>query len=154
MVIPNRIKTREGGIPLQAKTAKDVMSPAPVTVTSQDELFKVATLMKEHEIGFIPVVDQNKPIGVITDRDIVTRGLAEKLPGSTKVEQVMSKTCITIPPTGTLSDAAETMAKNKIRRVLVVEGTNLLGVVAIGDLAVREASNARAGKALTEISSH
>lgn len=139
---------------MQAKTAKDVMTPAPVTVTSQDELFKVASLMKEHEIGFIPVVDANKPVGVITDRDIVTRGLAEKHPGSTKVEQVMSKNCITIPPTSTLSVTAETMAKNKIRRVLVVEGTNLLGIVAIGDLAVREASNERAGKALTEISSH
>lgn len=139
---------------MQAKTTKDVMTPAPVTVTSQDELFKVATLMKEHDIGFIPVVDQNKPIGVITDRDIVIRGLAEHLQGSAKVEQVMSKTCVTIAPTGTLSEAAETMAKHQIRRVLVVDGTNLLGIVAIGDLAVREASNERAGKALTEISSH
>ena len=139
---------------MQAKTAKEVMTASPVTLSAQDDLTKAAQIMKDHNVGFVPVVEQNKPVGVITDRDLVIRGLALNLPGTTKIEQVMSKTCVTVKPESTLSQAADTMAKHQIRRVLVVENDALHGIVALGDLAVREASDEKAGQALSQISKH
>jgi CBS domain-containing protein len=137
---------------MPAQTAKEVMSESPITVTSKQTLQEVANLMNQHDVGFIPVVEGSKPIGVVTDRDLVIRGIAVNLPASTPIEQVMSKTCVTVEPHHSISQAAETMAQHQIRRILVVDKGQLLGIVALGDLAVREISNERAGKALSQIS--
>lgn len=134
------------------KTVKEIMSTDCVTVTLQDNIYEIAVKMKQNDIGFIPVVDGKKLIGCVTDRDLVLRGYAEKRSGSASVEEVMSKDVTTITPDTTVEEAAKLMAKQKIRRLPVVENGELVGVVAIADLAVREGFANEAGQALSEIS--
>jgi CBS domain-containing protein len=91
-------------------------------------------------------------VGMITDRDIVVRGVAEKHPGSTKVEDIMSEQLVTVTPDMNTREAAQLMAENQVRRLPVVEGDRLVGIVALGDFAVRDLTDDQAKKALSEIS--
>jgi CBS domain-containing protein len=134
------------------KTVKDIMTKDCVTVSLQDNVYEIAVKMKDHDIGFIAVVDGKKLIGVVTDRDLVVRGLAAKKEGSTEVRQVISEKVTTVPPDTTVDQAAQIMAREQIRRLPVVENGELLGIVAIGDLAVREKFENEAGEALSKIS--
>ncbi|MFD0697190.1 CBS domain-containing protein [Paenibacillus sp. GCM10027628] len=137
---------------MAGKTVKDIMAKDCVTVTLQDNVFEIALKMKQHDIGFVPVVEGKKLIGVVTDRDLVIRGYAEKRSGSAAVDQVISKDVATIDPNTTVDEAAKIMAKEQIRRLPVVENGELVGVVAIGDLAVRSIYDDEAGEALSQIS--
>ena len=83
---------------LADKKVKDIMSKDCVTVTLQDNVFEIALKMKQHDIGFVAVLDGKKFIGVVTDRDLVIRGYAEKHSGSTAVETVMTKNMTTVDP--------------------------------------------------------
>jgi len=134
------------------RTIKDIMSTDCVTVSPQDNIYEIAVKMKQNDIGFIPVVEGRKLIGVVTDRDLVIRGYAEKHSGSTAVEEVISKDVTTVGPDTSVDEAAKLMARQKIRRLPVVSGGELVGVVAIADLAVREIFVNEAGEALSEIS--
>ncbi|GIQ68702.1 CBS domain-containing protein [Xylanibacillus composti] len=134
------------------KKLRDIMSRDCVTITLQDNVYEIAVKMKEHDIGFIPVVENKKLIGVVTDRDLVVRGYAEKRSGSFEVREVMSTDVVTASPEMTVDEAANLMARNQIRRLPVVENGELVGIVAIGDLAVREIFVNEAGEALSEIS--
>jgi CBS domain-containing protein len=120
--------------------------------TLLDNVFEVAVKMKELNVGAIPIVDQDKIVGMITDRDIVVRGVAEKHPGSTKVEDIMSSKLVTINADATTNEAAELMAEHQIRRLPVVEGDKLIGIVSLGDFAIRKMTDDQAKEALTEIS--
>lgn len=138
---------------MAGKTVREIMSKDCVTVTLQDNVYEIALKMKQHDIGFVAVVDGKKLIGVVTDRDLVVRGYAEKHSGSTAVEQVITKDIATIDPNTSIEEAAKIMAKNQIRRLPVVENGELVGIVAIGDLAVRGSFEDEAGQALGKISS-
>lgn len=123
------------------------------TVTLLDNVYEVAVKMKQEDTGFIPVVDGKKLIGVITDRDLVLRGYAEKREGSASVKQVMSSNQITTAtPETTVDEAAKLMASQQIRRLPVCENGELVGIVSIGDLAVRDKFEDEAGEALSQIS--
>lgn len=135
-----------------SKTLRDIMSRDCVTITLQDNVYEIAVKMKEHDIGFIPVVENNKLIGVVTDRDLVVRGYAEKRSGSFEVKEVMSTDIVTASPDMTIDEASQLMARNQIRRLPVVQNGELVGIVAIGDLAVRQIYVNEAGEALSEIS--
>lgn len=134
------------------KKISEIMSTDCVTVTLEDNLYEIALKMKQNDIGFIPVVEGKKLIGVVTDRDLVIRGYAEKHSGSTAVKEVISKDVTTISPDATIDEAAKLMASRKIRRLPVVQSGELVGVVAIADLAIREVFVDEAGQALSEIS--
>lgn len=137
------------------KTVKEVMTKDPVTVTLLDNVYEVAVKMREHDTGFIPVIDNedNKTLlGVITDRDLVIRGYAAKHPGSTAVEKVMSREIQTVSENASVDEVAELMSSWQIRRLAVTSGQKLIGVVSIGDLAVRNIFADEAGEALHDIS--
>jgi CBS domain-containing protein len=135
------------------KTLKEVMTKDCITVTMQDNVYEIAVKMKENDIGFIPVVDEERNLlGVVTDRDLVIRGYAERRSGSAAVEQVISKDVTTVSSDTSIEEAAKLMAQKQIRRLPIVENGKLQGVVAIGDLAVYKYSDEQAGKALSEIS--
>ncbi|MDF2964512.1 MAG: hypothetical protein K0S39_6247 [Paenibacillus sp.] len=135
------------------KKLKEIMTKDCATVTLKDNVYEVAVKMKQEDTGFIPVVDGKKLIGVITDRDLVIRGFAAKKEGSTAVEEVMSSNQITsATPETTVDEAAKLMAKQQIRRLPVVENGELVGIVSIGDLAVRSKFEDEAGEALSQIS--
>jgi CBS domain-containing protein len=131
---------------------RDIMSTDLKTVTLKNNVFDIAMLMKKHDIGFVPVVENGKLLGVVTDRDLVVRGFANKKTESTAVGEVMSKGIMSISPNTDIEEAATQMANQKIRRLPVVENGALVGVVALADLAVRKTSEDNAGQALSEIS--
>ncbi|MFB5677595.1 CBS domain-containing protein [Paenibacillus terreus] len=138
------------------KTIQDVMTKDCVTVSPQDPLHEAAMKMRQNDTGFIPVIEQGsrKLVGVLTDRDLTVRGYANNHPGTTPVDQVMSKDIRTISPEKDVHEAAHIMADELIRRLPVVENGNLVGVVSIGDLAVRDIFVDNAGEALSRISEH
>jgi CBS domain-containing protein len=131
---------------------REIMSTECVTVAPTDTLFDAANKMKQHDIGFIPVVEGQKLMGVVTDRDLVIRGYAQKKPESAMIRDCVSSRLSTISPDADVEEAAKMMAREQIRRLPVVDNGNLVGVLAIGDLAVREMHDEKAGKALSEIS--
>ncbi|MDN9009891.1 CBS domain-containing protein [Brevibacillus laterosporus] len=135
------------------RTLREIMTENLATVTLLDNVYEVAVKMRDWNVGVIPVVnEQNDVIGVITDRDIVIRGLAEKHQGSTKIEEVMSTDIVLGTPEMTVDAAAKLMAQHQIRRLPVVDNGKLVGIVAIGDMAIRNILQDEAGEALAEIS--
>ncbi|MEH7107991.1 CBS domain-containing protein [Bacillus sp. JJ1764] len=131
---------------------RDIMTDEIECCTLLDNIYEVAVKMKELNVGAIPIVDNEKLVGMITDRDIVIRCVAEKHPGSSKVEEIMSHEMITISPDSSSREAVQLMAKHQIRRLPVVEGDKLIGIVSLGDFAVRELTDDQAKEALTQIS--
>ncbi|WP_064093830.1 CBS domain-containing protein [Rossellomorea aquimaris] len=131
---------------------KDIMAKDVETCSLLDNVFEVAVKMKENNIGSIPIVDGDRIVGVITDRDIVTRCIAEKHPASSKVEDIMSKELVTVGPETEATEAANVMADHQIRRLPIVEGERLVGIVSLGDFAIRESLGKQAYIALENIS--
>ncbi|GGA39905.1 CBS domain-containing protein [Psychrobacillus lasiicapitis] len=124
---------------------KDVMSREVVTCNPQDYVNEVADQMRTLDIGCLPVVSNKKLVGMITDRDIVTRAVARDV--RSKVEDVMTKSVISVSPDDTTTDASAVMARNQVRRLPVMEDGLLVGFVSLADLAfpfphVQEISNA------------
>ncbi|SDF07115.1 CBS domain-containing protein [Fontibacillus panacisegetis] len=136
------------------RTVSEIMTHEVVTVTPKDNVYEVAVKMKQHDTGFIPVVEEgsDRLIGVITDRDLVVRGIAEKRPNSTAVENVMTTGIRTASLDTSVDEAAELMADQQIRRLPVTDGERLIGIVSIGDLATRNIYADNAGEALSQIS--
>lgn len=129
-----------------------IMTDSVVTCTAQDNIYEAAVKMKQHDTGFIPIVDGERLIGVVTDRDLVIRAMAEKHPGSTSIRDVMTEEVISVGPEATIDETAELMADHQVRRLPVVQGGKLVGIVSLGDLAVHVHFADEAGEALSEIS--
>jgi CBS domain-containing protein len=131
---------------------RDIMTKDVETCSLRDTVYEVAVKMKDMDVGVIPIVEGKRLVGMITDRDIVLRCIAEKTPPSSKVEEIMSEHLYTVSPDTTTQEAARLMAEQQIRRLPVVENGELVGIVALGDLAVRDLTDNQAKQALSEIS--
>lgn len=120
---------------------KDLMTKNPACASADAALSKVARLMVEHNVGSIPIVEKNsnKVIGVVTDRDIATRVVAEeKDPKQIKASDIMSSPVVTVKAEDNIEDVTRLMEKNMIRRVPVVdEMGNCMGMVAQADIALK-----------------
>ncbi|WP_160033634.1 CBS domain-containing protein [Paenibacillus sp. An7] len=137
------------------KNVSDVMSTNVIPVSLDKHVYDVALNMKEHDTGFIPIVeteDHRKLVGVVTDRDLVLRGIASKNPGSTKVREVMTADVHTVNSTASIDEAAKLMAAHQVRRLPVVDNGELVGILSLGDIATESSSQNHAGSALTDIS--
>ena len=125
----------------------DVASAAPETT-----LEEIATMMREADTGAIPVVDDNALIGIVTDRDIVLRCVAEgKDPAECTAEDIVSENLETVEPDDDVEEAAQLMAHRQIRRLPVVQDGRLVGMLSLGDIAVKESEDT-AGDALESVS--
>lgn len=131
---------------------RDIMTDHVESCSLLDNVYEVAMKMKELNVGAIPIVDEDRLVGMITDRDLVIRGIAEKRPASSKVEVVMSKELVSVSAEASSKEAVQLMAKHQIRRLPVVEGDRLVGIVSLGDFAIRELTDDQAKMALSEIS--
>lgn len=131
---------------------RDVMTKDVDFCTPLDNVYEVAVKMKELDVGAIPICENEHLLGMITDRDIVIRGVAEKRPNSTRVTDIMSENLITATPDMSIDEAAKMMAKHQIRRLPIVDNSRLVGICSLGDLAVHRGSDDEAGYALSEIS--
>jgi CBS domain-containing protein len=112
---------------------KEIMSKNVVTINADNTVFEAAELMDAKKIGCLIVAQNETPVGIVTERDIVRRIVAKKLPYTIKVSEIMSKNLVTVDPDSSLKDAARLMSSNKIRRLPVVKQGKLEGIVVSSD---------------------
>ncbi len=133
-----------------ARTVNQVMTADPRTVSPGDSLTEAARHMRDADAGAVVVVRDGSVAGILTDRDIVVRAIAEgRDPSSTTVGDIASASAITVTPDQSAQEAARLMPENDIRRLVVVHDGRPAGIVSIGDLAIELDE----GSALADISS-
>ena len=114
---------------------KDIMSSPVVTLDENATSNKVATLMDENDLGCVIVTKAGKPVGIITERDLVIRVLAKNLvPDAIKAKEIMTAPLVTIQPEATISEAARRMSRLDIRRLGVIYKGNLVGLISSRDI--------------------
>jgi CBS domain-containing protein len=132
----------------------EAMTPSVVTVSRDTPLADAARLMRDSDVGPLPVADEGRLVGVLTDRDITIRAVADgKDPFSTRVDEVMTPKVVCCLDTDDVEHAAEMMQSAQLRRLLVVTGDGrLAGIVSLGDIAVRTGNDALSGETLQHVS--
>ena len=134
-----------------AKSVRDAMTEDPRSIGSSASVVEAARLMREQHIGSLPVTEDERLVGMITDRDITTRVVAESAaPETTSVGDVYSRDLISVEPDHDLGEALELMSRHQVRRLPVVENGRLVGVVAQADIALKD--NERTGELVGAIS--
>jgi CBS domain-containing protein len=131
---------------------RELMTENPSTCEHNATVVDAAKVMAREDVGSIPVVEDGRLVGVVTDRDLVVRVLAEgRDPETTTVGEIATKNVETVPPDADLDEALRIMASNQVRRLPVVEGDRLVGIVAQADVA-RHSDEVRTGEVVEEIS--
>ena len=134
-----------------AKSVRDTMTKNPRSIGTSASVVEAARLMREEHIGSLPITDDEQLVGMITDRDITTRVVAEAAdPKITPVGDVYSRDLISVEPDKDLAEALQLMARHQVRRLPVVENGRLVGMVAQADIALKE--NERTGELVGAIS--
>lgn len=133
---------------------RDFMTSSVVSVAPGESAALAARLLSRHGVGSLPVCAPGGSLrGIVTDRDIVTRCIAaEEDPAQTPVRDIMTRNCTTVAPGDDPKEATRLMAARQVRRLPVVEGGKLVGMVSLGDLAAGHACDTETAKALSEIS--
>ena len=131
----------------------DAMTTHPRTVQGSTTVVEAARVMRDEDTGIVPIVEGDRLVGVVTDRDIAIRVVAEgKDPQSTTVGEIASSNLVTIDPDQDLDEALQLMAEHQVRRLPVCEDDGrLVGIVAQADIA-RSSSEERTGRTVEEIS--
>lgn len=121
-------------------TVRDLMNSNLVTIRPEATALVAAQKMRDSDIGVLPVVDGDNVIGMLTDRDLTIRVLAEGLePGQVEVEDIMTPDLLSCRADDSIETAAELMAERQVQRLLVMDENNKpLGILSIGDLALRD----------------
>ena len=131
---------------------RDVMTSNPKTCSSNASITEAAKAMSKQDVGPIPVVDEDRLVGLLTDRDIVVRGIADGSdPHVIKAGDIASRDIVTVRPDDDLDEVLRLMAQHQVRRLPVVEDGRLVGVVAQADVA-QEAKEKDVGHLVEEIS--
>jgi CBS domain-containing protein len=131
---------------------RDVMTPNPRTVSLDDSIENAARIMRDEDTGVVPVVENGRPVGMVTDRDIVIRAVADGGQAGRRVRDIATGTVIAATPDMSTREASQLMSEHQIRRLPVVENDRLVGIVSLGDLAVKEGRDSRTGDTLQSIS--
>ncbi|HHV31328.1 CBS domain-containing protein [Caproiciproducens sp. LBM24188] len=132
---------------------KEIMSKNIASVKSDDTVEKAAQMMKQYDVGSIPVCRENSVVGIVTDRDITLRSAAEGCDTKQqKVSEIMSANPVVGDPEMDVDDAARIMSEKQIRRLPIVQNNSLVGYVALGDISVEPALKEDAAEALSDIS--
>ena len=134
-----------------AKSVRDAMTADPRSIGASASVVEAARLMREQHIGSLPVTEDDRLVGMITDRDITTRVVAESaVPETTSVGDVYSRDLISVEPNSDLDEALRLMARHQVRRLPVVENDRLVGMVAQADIVLKESE--RTGELVGAIS--
>jgi CBS domain-containing protein len=131
---------------------RDVMTTNPRTVSPNDSIQIAARIMKEEDTGVVPVVENGRAVGVVTDRDIVVRAVANGSQPNKPVREIATIDIVCATPDMSTREATKIMSERQIRRLPVVEGDRLVGIVSLGDIAVKEGKDSRTGETLEQIS--
>ena len=137
-----------------AKSVRDAMTESPRSIGASASVVEAARLMRDEHIGSLPITDDEELVGMITDRDITTRVVAEAAdPKMTSVGDVVSRDLISVEPDEDLEEAVQLMASHQVRRLPVVENGRLVGFVAQADVALNLRENEqRTGELVEAIS--
>ena len=131
---------------------RDVMTPNPRTVAPSDTIQNAARIMRDEDTGAVPVVENGRAVGIVTDRDIVVRAVATGGQLDRPVRDIVTTAIVAVPPDMSTREAAHIMSEHQIRRLPVVENDRLVGIVSLGDLAVKEARDKITGDTLEKVS--
>lgn len=113
---------------------KEIMS-YPIIVGKLDySIYEIASLMKQHDIGFLPIAKENKIVGVITDRDLVVEALANEVASNATVENYITHRVISIEQNASIEEVLHKMSEYQVKRILVTENNKVVGVIAFSDL--------------------
>jgi CBS domain-containing protein len=136
-----------------AKTVREVMTSKLCSIDTDKTVTYAAKMMRDEDVGIAPIVEGDRLVGVLTDRDIAVRVVAEgRDPEQVKVTEVASRDVVTLDPQQDLDEALRLMARHQVRRLPVVEEDGrLVGVVAQGDVA-QQGDDARTGEVVEQIS--
>jgi CBS domain-containing protein len=136
-----------------AKSVRELMSSSPRSIESSQPVVEAAKIMRDEDVGLVPVVEGERLVGTVTDRDIAIRVIAEqKDPSSVQVQEIASTDLVTVDPQQDLDEALRLMAQHQVRRLPVVEEDGrLVGIVAQADVA-REGGDSQTGELVQEIS--
>jgi CBS domain-containing protein len=131
---------------------REMMTTEITKATPENTLVYVATMMRDEDIGAVPIVDGEGLRGIVTHRDIVIRAIADgKDPSDTQVKEILSEELESVGPDTDVTEAADLMASRQIRRLPVVEDGELIGMVSLGDIAIKH-EEGTAGYALEGVS--
>jgi CBS domain-containing protein len=131
---------------------RDVMTENPTTCEPKSSIVDCAKVMAREDVGPIPIVEGNRVVGLVTDRDIVVRAVAEGRDiKQTTVGDIASKDLITVTPDDDFNRALELMSQHQVRRIPVVEGDQLVGIISQADVA-RAADEEKTGEVVQQIS--
>jgi CBS domain-containing protein len=133
------------------KSVRDTMTSQPTSIDASQSVVDAARVMRDEDVGSLPVTDQGRLVGVITDRDIAVRIVAEGRTESASVAEALSRNPVTVTPDHDLDDALKLMARHQVRRLPVVEDDQLVGIVAQADVALA-AKEKKTGELLESIS--
>jgi CBS domain-containing protein len=121
-----------------AKSVKDAMTTNPRSVSTTDTVVDAAKLMRDEHVGSLPVVEDGRLVGMVTDRDIAMRVVAESGDPQMKVGEIASRRVVTAEPGQELDEARRLMAEHQVRRLPVVDGDELVGILAQADVSREE----------------
>ena len=131
---------------------RDVMTPNPKTVELSDTIQEAARIMRDEDTGAVPAVEDGRVVGMVTDRDIVIRAVADGDWEAT-IDDIVSDDVVCATADMTTAQAEALMSEHQIRRLPVIdEDENIVGIVSLGDLAVKEGRDSRTGDTLQSIS--
>ncbi|KRE11019.1 MULTISPECIES: CBS domain-containing protein [Priestia] len=130
----------------------EVMTSNVATCNLKSSCGEVANMMKNIDVGVIPICEGDKLIGLITDRDLVVKGLANNFNVNTRISEMITTDVITGTKYMSVEQAADIMSQHQIRRLPIVEDGKLIGMVSLGDLVGSNTSNKETGKVLENIS--
>ena len=133
---------------------REIMTKTVRTATRDMSLSEAAALMRDGDMGAVPVVDDGKLVGIVTDRDIVIRAVAEGRDAATHVGDVMTTELFTVTPDDFVFEAIRLMGDKQIRRVPVIDNNGaLVGIIAIADVALETEDEREIAETMEEISS-
>ena len=113
---------------------KEILKKGIISADINTSIYDAANLMKKHNIGFLPAINNNKVVGVITDRDIVINAVANNCDCDQKIEDYINKNIVKIDYDREITDALDLMKEQKIKRILIVNGEKFIGVLSLSDI--------------------
>jgi len=136
------------------KRCREIMTSKVTTATREMNLQEVAVLMRDGDMGSLPIVEDKKLVGMVTDRDIVVRAIADGLDCATKIGEVMTTEIFSVKPSDFVFEAIRLMGDKQIRRIPVVEESgDLAGIISMADIALEMEDEREIAETLEEISS-
>jgi CBS domain-containing protein len=147
--VVNKMNQHKGGMSMNVA---DVMTTNVDSCSPESTCKEVAMKMKELDVGAVPICDNEKLVGIVTDRDIVIKGFVNNLSSDSMISELVTDNVVKGSKEMSVEEAVRLMSQHQIRRLPIVEDDKLVGIVSLGDLAVNNQSTYEAAQALKNIS--